>query len=57
MIWRNRHPIFQDILFENMGSTPLYEAVLDGKDVCLHSLPEPPSESMLAMKLPPIMRV
>jgi hypothetical protein len=30
------------LLFENTGSTPLYEAVLDGKDVCLHSLPEPP---------------
>ena len=25
------------LLFENMGSTPLYEMVLDGKDVCSHS--------------------
>src|ERR1700737_4804700 len=48
---------FSGLLFENMGSTPLYEAVLDGKDVCLHSLPEPPSEPVIAKKLPPTLRV
>ena len=42
------------LLFENTGSTPLYEAVLDGKDVCLHSLPEPPNEPVIAKKLPPL---
>ena len=41
------------LLFENMGSTPLYEAVLDGKDICLYSLPEPPSEDVIATNLPP----
>ena len=30
---------------------------MDGKDVCLHSLPEPPSEPVVAMKLPPTLRV
>ena len=45
------------LLFENIGSTPLYEAVLDGKDVCLHSLLEPLSELVIAMNLPPTMRV
>ena len=45
------------LLFENTGSTPLYKAVLDGKDVCMHSLPEPPSEHVVAMKLPPTFRV
>jgi hypothetical protein len=45
------------LLFENTGSTPLYEAVMDGKDVCLHSLPEPPSEPVIAKKLPPTLRV
>ena len=45
------------LLFENTGLTPLYEAVLYGKDVCLHSLPEPPSEPMLAMEKPPTIRV
>ena len=44
------------LLFENTGSTPLYEAVLDGKDVCLHSLPEPPSEPVTAKKLLPTLR-
>ena len=42
------------LLFENMRSIPLYEAVLDGKDVCLHSLPEPPNKLVFAMKLPPL---
>ena len=41
------------LLFGYTGSTPLYETVSDGKDVCLHSLPEPRSEPVLAMKLPP----
>ena len=45
------------VLFKDMRSTPLHEAVVDGKDVCLHSLPEPPSEVVIAMKLPPTMRV
>ena len=45
------------LLFENTGSTPLYEAVLYGKDVCLHSLPEPLSEPVIAKKLPPTLRV
>ena len=57
VIWRNRRRILQDSLFENTGSTPLYEVVLDGKDVCLHLLWEPPSELVLAMKLFPAMRV
>ena len=42
------------LLHENTGSTPLYEAVLDGKDVCMHSLLEPPSEPLIAMKCPPL---
>jgi hypothetical protein len=29
------------LLFKNTGSTLLYEVVLVGKDVCMHSLPEP----------------
>ena len=45
------------LLFENSGSTPLYEAVMDGKDVCPHSLPEPPSENVIATNLPPTLRV
>ena len=45
------------LLFENSGSTPLYEAVLDGKNVCLHSLPEPPNKDVIAMNLPPTLRV
>ena len=45
------------LLFENTGSTPLYEAMLDGKDVCLHSLPEPLSEHVIAMKVPSTMCV
>jgi hypothetical protein len=45
------------LLSENTGSTLLYEAVLDEKDVCLHSLPEPPNEPMIAKKLPPILHV
>ena len=45
------------LLFENTVSTPLHEAVLDGKDLCMHSLPEPPSEPVFAMELPPIMSV
>ena len=31
--------------------------MLDGKDVCLHSLQEPSNEPMIAKKLPPILRV
>ena len=31
--------------------------VLDGKDICLHSLPEPSNELVVTMKLPPTMRV
>ena len=45
------------LLFENSGSTPLYEAILDGKDVCLHSLPKPPSEDVIATNLPPTVHV
>ena len=44
------------LLFENTTSTLLCEAVLDGKDVCLHLLPEPPSEHVIAIKLLPTMR-
>ena len=40
-----------------MGSTPLYEAILNEKDVCLDSLPEPLSELVIAMNLPPTIRV
>ena len=35
------------MLFENTGSKPLYEVVLDRKDVCLHLLAEPPNEPMV----------
>ena len=45
------------MLFEDTWSTPLYEAVLDRKDVYLHSLPEPPSDHVVATKLPPTLRV
>ena len=45
------------MLFENTGSTPLYKAVLERKDICLHSLPKPPNDPMVAMKLPPTLRV
>jgi hypothetical protein len=45
------------LLFEDTGSTPLYEVVLDGKDVYLHSLSEPPNKSVVAKKLPPTLRV
>ena len=38
------------VLFENSGSTPLFKAVLEGKDICLHSLPEPSNEHVVAMK-------
>ena len=48
---------YSRLLFENTGSTPLHEAVLDGKYIYLHSLPEPPSEPVTAKKLPPILRV
>jgi hypothetical protein len=44
---------FSKLLFENTGSTLPYETVLDGKNVCMHSLPEPPSEPVTAMILPP----
>ena len=40
------------LLFENLGSTPLYEAVLDGKYVCMHSLLEPHSEDVIATNFP-----
>lgn len=29
-------------LFDGGGMTPLYEAMLEGKEVCMFSLPEPP---------------
>ena len=45
------------MLFDNTGSTPLYKAVLEGKDVCMHSLPEPSNEPEVATKLPPTLRV
>src|SRR5665213_3542773 len=44
-------------LFEGSGTTPLYEAVLDGKEVCLNSLAEPPKEYVYAKQLPPTLHV
>ena len=42
---------FSRLLFENVGLTPLYEAVLDRRDVWLDSLLEPSSELVIENKL------
>ena len=34
-------------LFDGCGTTPLYEAMLAGKEICMLSLPEPPRESLI----------
>ena len=39
------------------GTTPLYEAMLKGKKVCLSSLQEAPQEPVLAKPLPPTLHV
>ena len=44
-------------LFDGCGTTPLYEAVLEGKEVCMSSLPEPPREPISAKPLPPTLHV
>ena len=44
-------------LFAGCGTTPIYEAVLEGKEVCLSSLQEPPEQPVLAKPLPPTLHV
>lgn len=42
------------LLFENVGSTPLYELLLEGKDVWLNSLSESHSVHVIAKNCPPL---
>ena len=44
-------------LFENVRSTPLYEVLLDGINVCLNTLLKTPNEPVIAKKLTATMRV
>jgi hypothetical protein len=44
-------------LFVGGGTTPIYEAVLEGKEVCLSSLQEPPEQLVIAKALPPTLHV
>ena len=44
-------------LFDGCGTTPLYEALLTGKEVCMSSLPEPPGAPICAKPLPPTLHV
>ncbi len=44
-------------LFVGCGTTPLYEAVLEGKEVCLSSLQEAPQQPVVAKPLPPTLHV
>ena len=44
-------------LFVGCGTTPIYEAVLEGKEVCLSSLQEPHEQPVLAKVLPPTLHV
>ena len=44
-------------LFVNSRSTPLYEALLHGAEVCESSLPLPSEPPILATPLPPILNV
>jgi hypothetical protein len=34
---------FSRVFFDGCGTTPLYQAVFEGKEVCISSLPELPS--------------
>jgi hypothetical protein len=43
--------------FDGCGMTPLYEAMLKGKDVCMSSLSEPPGEPISAKPLSPTFHV
>ena len=44
-------------LFDGCGTTPLYEAVLQGKEVCILSLPELSGEPIFGKSLPPTLHV
>jgi hypothetical protein len=45
------------VLFVDYGTTPLYEVVLAGKEVCLSSLADEPQELVPAKQLPPTLHV
>jgi hypothetical protein len=45
------------VLFDGCETTPPYQAMLAGKEVCTSSLPELPSELVCAKALPPILHV
>jgi hypothetical protein len=44
-------------LFDGCGTTPLYEAVLAGKEVCMSSLPQASGKVVCAKPLPPTLHV
>src|ERR1700737_1257914 len=44
-------------LFDGCGTTPLYEALFTGKEVCMLSLLDPPEEPICAKALPPTLHV
>jgi hypothetical protein len=46
------HAYSLKLTFENLGSTPLYEAALDRKGKCLNSYLEPFNELVVMKKLP-----
>ena len=48
---------FSRALFDGCGTIPLYEAVLQGKEICMSALPEPPREPICAKPLPPTLHV
>ena len=39
--------------FDGCGTTPLYETMLQGKEVCMLSLPEPTGDLIIRNSLPP----
>ena len=42
---------------DGCGTTPLCETVLQGEEVCMSSLPEPPREPILVKPLPPTLHI
>ena len=45
------------IIFYSCGMTPLYEVVLQGKEVCMSSLSEPTRDLIIKKPLPPTFQV
>jgi hypothetical protein len=45
------------VLFDGCGTTPLYQTVLAGKEVCISSLSDSPLELVCAKALPPTLHV